>query len=194
MRKKLSVFALGLVAVIGLAACQNNDSVPSGQALENQQQQQSSESMIANQAIPHFNYSQLRQNLIEIETAQANGVQTTSFFFNQGVKDPVTTCPSIGFAIPNTASLSNPQQVVHPGYDRNGAGNVAISQMDPNGIYTPTSSSGTYVICIDDSGRPYANYFEGFVQTVTGPATWDSANGRVKLLGPPTGGFTKAKH
>lgn len=187
--KKLILGALGLLMIIGVVACNGTGTkVPAGQKLENQQQSADTASIVNNQPIPHFNYSQYRQNLIEIETAQANGVQTTSFFMNQGVPDPIGDCPSIGTPIPNTASLSNPQQIVNA-YDQ-GVSSAVVSQMDPNGVYTPASSAGTYVICVGADGKPYATYWEGFVYTIFGPAKWNATTHRADLIGPPSFKFT----
>lgn len=135
------------------------------------------------QPIPQFASSQLRQNLIELETAQATTTATTSFFFNQGVQDPISTCPSIGFPIPSTAQLTNPQGK-YPGKD------FTVNQAEATGVYTG-DSSGTYVICIDSAGKAYASYWEGFVNTVTGPASWNVTTHQVELTGTVTGGFSK---
>ena len=126
-KKYLTVVVVALSA-LALAACDPGPTTSKGQQQENQQQKQSTESLVNNQPLPHFNYSQARQNFIELETAMANGVQTTSFFFNQGQRDPVNHCPSIGVPLPNTASLSNPQQVVDGSGDR-GGGNVTNDRM-----------------------------------------------------------------
>lgn len=140
------------------------------------------EAMQKNQPVPVFTYSQLRQNLIEIETAQAQTTQTTSFLFNQGVANPITICPSIGFPIPSTYQITNPESLYT---SRNG--NVTQPQVEANGIYTG-DSTGTYVMCVDATGKPYAVYWEGFVQTVTGPAVWK--DGQVQLVGTPSFAFS----
>lgn len=186
----IAVAAAVTVGAIALAGCstggatkaQNTDQQTSADALAQVQQAQ---------LTPVFSWSQLRQNLIEIETAQANTVQTTSFFYNQGVRDPIFTCPSIGYAIPATYQLTNPDQVqLHQG-DRNG-GNVVIAQNEVTGVYTG-ETSGTHVICVDATGKGYDNYWEGFVQTVTGPAEWDAAKGQVVLTGSPSAAFSTGK-
>jgi hypothetical protein len=173
--------------LLGASSCQ---SASDSQQAEGNQQEQINQQYVKNQPLPQFDYSQMRQNLIEIETAQATGVQTTTFFFNQGVQDPIMFCPSVGVPMPNTASLSNPVGVEHHSGTDNG-GNVGVGQMDPNGVYVPESSTGTYVMCIDAQGRPYAQYWEGFVHTVFAPARWDSGSHMVQLVGPPSFEFTK---
>jgi hypothetical protein len=165
-------FILAFFAVEGSSCESGSDS----QNAENNQQEAASGQFVKNQPIPNLNYSQLRQNLIEVEKAQAAGVQTTTFFFNQGGLDPLFICPSVGVPIPNTSSLSNPQRSeMHTG--DSGGGNVVIGQMDPNGVYTPESSSGTYVFCIDATGAPVATYWEGFVFSVFAPAKSGVAHG-----------------
>lgn len=187
MRTKLILPGI-LIVALGLGACGGTNN--RGNALESKQQSIDTYALELAQPLPHYNFSQIRQNLIELETAQANGVQTTSFFFNQGVANPIQTCPSIGAPIPTTTQLSNPLEQVR---DPNG-GNVphssVLGQMDPNGVYSGPSS-GTYVMCVAPNGKAYADYWEGFVQTVFGPAHWDSAQHQVVLDGPPSFKFTK---
>lgn len=136
---------------------------------------------------PRFQRSQLRQNLVEIVTAQAETTQTTSFFFNLGATDPVHSCPSIGFAIPTTAQLTNPEQSIRMG--NGGGGSHSLPQVEPTGIYTG-DSSGTYAMCVDANGDAYATYWEGFIMTVSGPAEWDSETKQVVLVGPPSFNFS----
>ena len=140
------------------------------------------------QPVPVFNWSQLRQNLIELQTAQANTTATTSFFFNQGVADPIMSCPSIGFPIPATYQLTNPDAVVQSGPRERGT--VTVAQLEATGVYT-ADTSGTYVMCIDDGGQAFAFYWEGFVSTVTGPASW--SDGTIQLTGDSSFDFSEGK-
>jgi hypothetical protein len=165
--------------VLGTATACSSGNV--GQQVENSQQQEDQAALEASQPLPYFNWSQYRQTLIDAETAEANNTQTTSFMFQMGTPNPVASCPSIGEPVANTASLSNPQQAV-------GVGNsgTTISQMDPNGVYTPTNSTGTYVICLANGGSKYLFYWEGDVMTVAGAAEWNSQTHSVQVIGAPT--------
>lgn len=180
------VLVAGLV--LGVAACNNTQSQSSGNVKESQQQAADTNSLETNQPLPHFNYSQERQNMIDIETAQANNVLTTSFFMNFGEPDPVSSCPSIGFGIPDSASLSNPVQAQWNNNTNNndGVAGVGLGQMDPTGIYTPLSSAGTFVICLAANGSPYIDRIESNVDTAGGPATWNYTTHSFKLVGAPT--------
>lgn len=178
MRRHLAAVAL---AAAGLTACTTESSAV----------RQDREAADANlnrlddaQPVPEFNFSQLRQNLIEINTAQADTTQTTSFFFNLGTVDPVASCPSIGFPIPSTMQLTNPWQT-----SWRDSGGAVVAQAEQTGVYTG-DSSGTYVICIDATGDAYAFYWEGHVAAVTGPAEWDIAAKQIDLIGPPSFDFS----
>lgn len=133
-----------------------------------------------NQPVPQYDWSQYRQTLIDVESAQVHGVATTTFFFNQGVRGPVKVCPSIGFAMPSTAQLTAPDQVV--GYESTPA---VVAQSENNGVYTG-DSSGTYVVCVSASGVKFISYWEGFVHVEGGPAHWDEKTGMIVDDGAPT--------
>lgn len=175
--------AAALLAV--LAACGPSQN-GGGNAQESRQQQQDTTSLESAQPLPHFNYSQERQALITAEEIAANGTQTTSFFFNMGVRDPIFVCPSIGLGVPDSASLSNPVQATWNTAGTSGVAGVGLGQMDPDGIYSPPSSSGTFVICVNPAGQEYLKRWEGFVDTVTAGATWNYKTHTERLVGAPT--------
>lgn len=187
--KRILTAVLMVLVVLFVAACAGSGgNNQGGQKLESKEQSAASVQIITNQPLPAFPRSQARQNLIEIETARAKGVQTTSFFFNLGVSKPVKSCPSVGAPIPTTDQLSNPQKIVHDGYPDGGAA-VDIPQMDPDGVYTG-QSDGTYVLCISPTGEVHATYWEGHVLTEFAPAHYDNTTGQIVDDGPSTFKFT----
>lgn len=173
-----------VAAITGLsvAGCTHGQNV---QQQEQAAQQADTASLEQSQPIPHYSFSQIRQTAIDAETIAADGAQTTSFFFQMGGRDPVYSCPSLGLPVPVTAQLSNPEQVV-PVTGRWGGGHDTLPQMDPDGIYAPPSSSGTYVICIGSSSQKYLMYWEGDVLTATAGATWNDSTHQMQVTGAPT--------
>ena len=123
------------------------------------------------QPIEEYPWSQMRQTLIEIERAQIQGGPSTSFFFARGggfIK-PVHQCASIADPIPSSYSLSNPWKLYH----RRSQGAVAISQIEPNGVFTG-DSDGTNTICLTPKkAKPYKVYGELDAFSVTVAAHWD---------------------
>lgn len=191
MNKQKIILALCSVAlVLPVAACAHPAKTSNGQAKENQQQAQDTTTLINNQPVPGYNYSQIRQNLIDIENAEANGAQSTSFFFNFGIQDPYMSCPSIGAPIPVTMSLTNPSQIT---WGANNAGPAVTDQMDPNGVYAAQGSSGTWVQCIGANGKITPQYAEESVHTVFAPAVWDETNHQIKIIGASSVNFSSGK-
>lgn len=181
-----AAIAAAIVISTGAASCDSGGGAPSGQQLETQQQSNDTTQYEQTMPIPSFNgQSQMRRTLTEVEAIQALGSQTTSFFFNQGIADPIFSCPSLGMPVASTAQLSNPQQIVDDGYP-NGGASVVIGQMDPNGVYSPPDSTGTNVLCLDAHGNPYIQYWEGFVDAVSGAASWNASTHTVQVIGQPS--------
>lgn len=177
MRTRTIVTSLALIFITGgLAACgpssTTKDQLGTNRQLNRYQ---------VNQPVPQFDWSQYRQTVIDVESAQVHGVATTTFFFNLGTSRPIKVCPSIGFPVPTTAQLTNPAQLADPG---NSSSSV-IGQAEPNGAYTG-QSTGTYVTCIAPNGTKYISYWEGDVQTEGGPAHWDATQGLIVLDGAPS--------
>jgi len=177
----LGALTFGAVSFAGGDQAQTvfNDQISSTRALSQLQQ---------SQPTPFFKWSQERETLIDIEKAQANDTQTTSFGFNQGATAPVWSCPSIGVPIASDTQLTNPEQVFQDGWPQGGQ-DSAIPQVDPTGVYSGPST-GTYVLCVAPNGTTYIQYWEGFVDTVTGPAVWNTSTNSVQLTGPSTAKVT----
>ena len=179
MKIKHLIFAAigaGLALVLGLAAC-STGTEPEATKKDQESSAQSLADLQKAHPTPSFERSQLRANLVDIATAQAEATQTTSFFLLEGV-GVVGQCPSIGFPIPTTTQLTNPDQKAG---SREG-GYFGLPQVEPTGVYTG-DSTGTYVICVDAQGSAYARYWEGYVQVLSGPAEVNS-DGQIVLVGP----------
>lgn len=185
MNRKTIPAAMATIAIviIALAGCTSGN--PSGAVQEQRDSNNIEKTFLLNQPPPHFSHSDIRATAISIEAIQALGEQTTSFFFNQGVKNPIFSCPSLGEPVASTTQITNQQQVESLAVPHSQGAAVTIGNMDPNGIYAG-DSTGTYVLCVNASGTPYAQYWEGFVDSVSGPARWDAAKGQIIVTGAPT--------
>lgn len=173
MRKLIAALA-AIVALLALAGCTGNTSTNNDREVADRQLTRYQEV----QPVPQYDWSQYRATVIDIQNAQVHGQATTSFFFNQGVQNPIFVCPSIGFPVPSTAQLTNPEQKL-PNVES------VVAQSEPNGVYTGESTA-TYVVCIDPDGVKYVKYWEGFVDSIGGPASWDADLGQIVLDGAPT--------
>ena len=183
-RLRTVLAAIGGAAVLAavLAGCNQ----PNSNNTEHSEANAGINQILANQPVPIFDSSQQRADMIEAEAIMALGTATTSFFFPEGsVVDgkvdapPIKVCPSEGEPIPNTSSLTNPEQ-------QTSGGSATVGQMDPDGVYSPSDSSGTYVVCLTRGGQPWLEYWEGDVMTVSAAALWNTGTHQVQVTGAPT--------
>lgn len=173
MNRRSALVAVTVAAAVMLAGC-DSSSVTKDRAVS----EALADRYLNAQPIPEFGWSQYRQTIIDAETAQANGTQTTSFWFSRGAGGqgtPIGSCPSLGFPVPASAQLSNPDRAV--------ANGAVIGNIEPNGVYTG-ATDGTYVVCAGTGGKPYLVYVEADVITIGGPAEW--RDGKVQPTGDPT--------
>lgn len=180
MRTKI-VFVLAAVLLFGSACSNSKEQRKSGaNASEEQRRVGDGFQRLSNsQPIPTFDYSQERQTLIDVETARATGATSTTAFYLEGV-GLISWCPSIGAPVASTAQLSASKQWVDlPGDDTRER--LEVDQGEPTGVYVGPSS-GTWTLCLDDNGKKFASYFEGYVNSVIGIVDYP-ADKRIKVTG-----------
>jgi hypothetical protein len=61
-------------------------------------------------------------------------------------------CDSIGYGIPYSVQFSNPERIASS-WETPSAGNIALPQPEPNGLFMPPTAEGTWVICIDPRNK-----------------------------------------
>lgn len=149
--------------------------------------------IFTNQPAPIFTTSAYRQQLIEVEAVEALGTPTSEFFFPPGWNGsgahPFKTCTAQGLPIPNSTSLTNPEEIVQDpyggGYQLN-QGGIDKPQADPIGVYAPTTGQGTYVTCLGKGGSLDVTEWEGDVFSESAPAIWNQSEGMIQDIGPGT--------
>jgi hypothetical protein len=74
-------------------------------------------------------------------------------------------CDSLGYGLPYATQYTNPQMRVS---GQNGT--VTLPQADPNGLYSPASAEGTWVMCLNPKTRKAEpQYIEPRIITTTYP-------------------------
>lgn len=121
--------------------------------------------------------SAYRATLTYVEAEHVLGLNTTSFIMDPsaGHGAPLFQCPSEGSAVPNTAQLDNPDLLIpetDPGNNDSTA--AVVGNMDPDGVYPPSASSGTYLRCLKPNGSSYLVYSEpDVIQFNATNVTWN---------------------
>ena len=94
-------------------------------------------------AIKNFRERKLLKQIIEMR--DQDGLVTYTYTVPETTGRPVFLCNSIGYGLPAATQYTNPHK-----YER--ISGVTIPQADPNGLFSPSSAEGTWVMCTDPSG------------------------------------------
>ena len=163
MFKKFAL--LVVVLAVFLAACGQGNAAINKEANQtaNQLEQYSNA-----QPVPVFEWSLERHIVIEIYRARNEAASTFSYVLNPYDNSIMFECASIGFPIPGGTQLTNPDQLTYRRQD----GEViegTLPQMEPNGLYSPDTSAGTYISCVNEDGTVSPVFVEWYVWTFPYP-------------------------
>lgn len=163
--KRMIILLAGVALALG--ACTGNQSLNADQAQTNTQLQQYQKV----QPVPYYNWSEQRNTLIQIYNAK-NEARNTWAVVESMTGVALWACPSVGFPIPADTQLTNPDQIattVPPGSSTIYDG--VVPQMEPDGLYSSTSTDATYVLCIRPNGDTVPIYTEQKVSMFPFPVT-----------------------
>jgi hypothetical protein len=142
--------ALILPFIVALTACDNN---PSSRQIEAAKQEEMSLRAVQSVGMPAIvNYAEKRmmKDILELRDQNVATITYVSDLNGRLHK----RCNSIGYGLPYATQYTNPQMRLS---GQNG--NVVLPQADPNGLYSPASAEGTWVMCVFN-GKPKPVYIE----------------------------------
>ena len=143
------VLALCGLALLHLDDCNNNK--PSSDQVQHQQQErilQEGSAQIGMPAIKNFRERKLLKDIYEMR--DQTGLSTYTYLFSEQTGKLTFFCDSIGYGIPYATQFTNPQKTIDVGV--NSYNWVTLPQADPNGLFSPASAEGTWLMCKDPKG------------------------------------------
>ena len=147
---KKILLLLPLVAM--LAAC---DQSPTSTQIERKKQEEISlrgVQEVGMPAITNFAEKRMMKDIIELRD---QNVATYVYITDMNGRLH-KVCNAVGYGLPYATQYTNPMRISDYTH-----GVVAIPQADPNGLYSPASADGTWVLCVDaKSGKPKPVYIE----------------------------------
>jgi hypothetical protein len=143
-----TVIAIASIAALGVTLTGCIDITPSSDEVQQEQQERILKEGTAQTGMPaikNFRERKLLKQIIEMR--DQDGLVTYTYTVPETTGRPVFLCNSIGYGLPAATQYTNPEKV-----DYHSTGIVTIPQADPNGLYSPSSAEGTWVMCTDPSG------------------------------------------
>ena len=144
------------------SGCNEDDST----RIERQQQEQSSLQGIKSVGMPAITQYAEKAMMKTILESRDHMYPTYTYLYNamQGTIGQ-KICDSVGYGLDGATQFTNPMKIDHQYTNP-----IAISQADPNGLYSPSSTHGTWVLCkIPGKDKVEAQYIEPDVITLTFP-------------------------
>ena len=140
-----SIVSVAAIALLGVTLVGCDDFSNSDQKQREQQERilQEGTSQTGMPAIKNFRERKLLKQIIEMR--DQDGLVTYTYTVPETTGRPVFLCNSIGYGLPAATQYTNPEK-----YEYNTG--TTLPQADPNGLFSPDSAEGTWVMCSDPSG------------------------------------------
>jgi len=145
MKKSLLSTLILAFFSIGMSSCEQSSDI-----IQQQQQEailMESTSSIGMPSIKNFRERRLMKDIIELR--DQDGLVTYTYLVSEMTgKIGQLVCISIGYGLPVATQFTNPQKFARDGSNSSGV----LPQADPNGLFSPSSAEGTWVMCKDPTG------------------------------------------
>lgn len=145
---------LALAMFLALTGAADDDGCggpPSSDTVQRRQQERilaESTSQIGMPAIKNFRERKLLKDILELR--DQSGLVTYTYLVSEMTgKVGDLLCESIGYGIPAATQFTNPEKISVEGQHYG----ITLPQADPNGLFSPSSAEGTWVMCKDPGGN-----------------------------------------
>jgi hypothetical protein len=146
-----------LVIIPLLFACESQ-SKPTSDTLQKKQQEQLSLQAAQSVGMPAITNFQEKRMLKMIYELRDTEISTTTYIVDLNGKLH-KLCKSIGYGFPYATQFTNPMRVEAGGYG-DGRWGVTLPQADPNGLFSPASADGSWVMCLGKDDKVHPVYVE----------------------------------
>jgi hypothetical protein len=141
MKTLISIASLAVLG-ISLVGCEYTPTSDETQRAQQERILRESISQTGMPAIKNFRERKLLKQILEMR--DQDGLVTYTYTVPETTGRPVFLCNSVGYGLPAATQYTNPEK-----YE---VGRGTLPQADPNGLFSPESAEGTWVLCSDPNG------------------------------------------
>ena len=153
--KKVVLF---FIVVITMVSCGPIDQTPDRKDAEQQKQMLSeAQRQTGLPAIHNFQEKKLLKQIYELRDNEK--IVNYAYLYNEMQGKLVFIGKCIGYGIPYSTQYSNPERTAEV-WETHEHGNITLPQAEPNGLFMPNSSDGTWLMLLDAEGTPHPVYIE----------------------------------
>jgi len=157
-------FFTALAATVALAACSQSEYQPTSDQIQNAKQEEISRQSVQSVGLPaikNFQEKRLMKDILEMRDDPKLVTYTYITDMNGRLHK---ICDSIGYGLPYATQYTSPMKVSDSSYQ------LAMPQADPNGLYSPASADGTWILCkVPGKDKVEPQYIEPHVIVTTYP-------------------------
>ena len=154
MRKTLLFLLSGFILSLTIASC---DYQPSADEIDQQKQESALKEAQAQAGMPGIhNYQEKKTLKMIYEMRDNEKLICYAYLFNELNGKLIFIGKCLGYGIPYSTQYSNPEKVEHEGTNYG----LTLPQAEPNGLFMPASSEGTWLLLLDKQGTPHPCYVE----------------------------------
>lgn len=138
------------ILLAALALADSCGSEPTSDDTQRAQQETILQAATASVGMPNIhNFRERRLVKTIYELRDDDGLVTYTYTFSEATGRYTFFCDSIGYGVPYSTQYTNPEKIAR--CNSTGPEHV-IPQADPNGLFSPSSAEGTWVMCKDPNG------------------------------------------
>lgn len=148
-KKTVALFVAGALALFLCGAedaCNNSSSSDEIQRKQSETLLAEGTSQVGMPAIKNFRERKILKDILELR--DQDGLVTYTYLFAEQTGKLIYLGPSVGYGIPAATQFTNPEKVIYVGQ-----GGVTTPQADPNGLFSPSSAEGTWVMLKDPNSN-----------------------------------------
>ena len=155
MFAKVALIVIG-ISLIMLAACEPK---PTSSDVQRQRQEVVVAEGVSQVGVPSIkNFRELKLAKDIYEMRDQTGLTTYTYLYSDLNGKLIFLCDSIGYPLPYATQFSAPESIQTWRITGTDSGDIKrygtdkLPQAEPNGLFTPGSAEGTWVLCKDPNG------------------------------------------
>lgn len=150
MKRATLIIGVLLCAVL-LIGCDTRNTSDDIQQAEQERLQKEGSAQTGMPAIKNFRERKILKDIIEMRDQE--GLVTYTYVVAEMTGKLVFLGESVGYGIPAATQYTNPQKIAYSIGNAKQHTDLVIPQADPNGLFSPVSAEGTWVLMKDPNGK-----------------------------------------
>jgi hypothetical protein len=151
----ITAITVGAFFTLTAESCDATTPPTANQQESAQQARQQAEGLSAVGPVKIINWTQKRQFQAILESFDQPNLITYSYLFANYTGKLVPLCRSQGYGFNEATQYTNPLMAQWKEGQGSGSSiaSAVVSQPDPNGLYSPSNSAGTLMLCLTTAGK-----------------------------------------